>query len=117
MEPVMKAARKAVEDLAAPAETCSPTNEAEVLRVLQAANAPMTAYAILRALRSHRTAAPTTVYRALSRLLRAGTVHRLESINAYVTCRDCKPHQGPNVFAICGDCGRVDELADVDLAQ
>jgi Fur family zinc uptake transcriptional regulator len=92
-------------------------NDAEILRVLRSANAPMTAYAILDAVRGKRITAPTTVYRALSRLTRGGVVHRLESINSYVVCCDPRHHDGPNVFAICLDCGHVDEMLEVDVVQ
>jgi Fur family transcriptional regulator, zinc uptake regulator len=94
-----------------------PNNEGEILHVLRSAESPMTAYAILDAVRNNRITAPTTVYRALSRLIANGTVHRLESLNAYVMCRD-QPHpRGSTVFAICRDCGHVDELAEADVVQ
>ena len=77
----------------------------------------MTAYAILDVVRNNRITAPTTVYRTLSRLIADGTIHRLESLNAYVVCRD-QPHpHGSTVFAICRDCGHVDELAEADVMQ
>lgn len=91
-------------------------NDAAILHVLRSGNVPMTAYAILDALRSKKTTAPTTVYRALSRLMSSGVVHRLESINAYVACSDPQCH-GSTAFAICRDCGHVDELAQADLIE
>jgi Fur family transcriptional regulator, zinc uptake regulator len=99
------------------AATSSATNDEEILSVLRSANTPMTAYAILDAVRGKRIAAPTTVYRALSRLTRGGVVHRLESINSYVACCDQQHHHDPNVFAICLDCGHVDELREIDVVQ
>jgi Fur family transcriptional regulator, zinc uptake regulator len=96
---------------------CTTNNEMEILRVLRSAKSPMSAYAILDTVRSHRINAPTTVYRALSRLIADGAVHRLESINAYVACSD-QPHpHGSSVFAICRDCGHVDELAEADVVR
>src|SRR5665213_429917 len=88
-----------------------PANHELVLRVLQAADAPMTAYEILHALRRNGFNAPLTVYRALKRLMDSGHVHRLESINAYLSCSGHKHSHGSVVFAICRDCGHVDELA------
>ena len=73
----------------------------------------MSAYAILDAVQNARITAPTTVYRALSRLIADGAVHRLESLNAYVACSDLPHLHGSSVFAICRDCGHVDELAEV----
>ncbi len=67
-------------------------NHQLVLRVLQSAHAPMTAYEILHALRGNGFNAPLTVYRALKRLMNSGDVHRLESINAYLSCSNHKHH-------------------------
>ena len=94
-----------------------PANHELVLRVLQAANAPMTAYEILHALRRNGFNAPLTVYRALKRLMDSGQVHRLESINAYLSCSGHKQNHGPVVFAICRGCGHVDELAGNALVK
>ena len=37
-------------------------------------------------------------------------MHRLESINAYLSCSSHNHLHGPVAFAICRECGRVDEL-------
>jgi len=74
----------------------------------------MTAYQILAEIRSVRIAAPMTVYRSLTRLMERGFIHRLESMNAYVACTEHDHQHGPTVFAICRDCGHVDELSDID---
>jgi Fur family transcriptional regulator, zinc uptake regulator len=96
---------------------CTAKNEVEILRVLRSAKSPMSAYAILDVLRNSRITAPMTVYRALSRLIADGAVHRLESLNAYVACSDQLHPHGSTVFAICRDCGHVDELAEADVVQ
>jgi Fur family transcriptional regulator, zinc uptake regulator len=96
---------------------CTASNDVEILRVLRSAKSPMSAYAILDAVQNARITAPTTVYRALSRLIADGAVHRLESLNAYVACSDLPHLHGSSVFAICRDCGHVDELAEVDVVQ
>jgi Fur family zinc uptake transcriptional regulator len=90
-------------------------NHEQVLRALRKAAKPMTAYEILDALRPFGIAAPPTVYRALNRLVEDGQVHRLESINAYMTCAISSHHHGATVFAICRDCGSVDELDEALL--
>ena len=99
------------------ADACAPNNDELILNVLRSAEAPMTAYAILDAVRNKRITAPTTVYRALTRLIRQCAVHRLESINAYVACCDHRHPHGPTLFAICNDCGRVDELIAGEVVQ
>src|SRR5271169_2999821 len=92
-------------------------NHQLVLRVLQPANAPMTAYEILHALRRSGFHSPPTVYRALKRLMDSGDVHRLESTNAYLSCSNHKHHHGPVAFAICRECGHVDELVGGTLTK
>lgn len=87
-------------------------NHERVYRVLQAAGAPLTAYAILDALRPEGVTAPTTVYRALDGLMAKGLAHRLDSINAYVACADPDHRHGSAVFAICEACGLIDELLE-----
>ena len=113
----MKRKRKASKALK-PSEAPKPIvggNDEAILRVLRSSKAPMTAYAILDAVRGNKIKAPTTVYRALSQLMEAGAVHRLESMNAYVACSDHQHSHGPTVFAICRDCGHVDELVEADV--
>jgi Fur family zinc uptake transcriptional regulator len=90
---------------------------AEVLAALQKAEAPMSAYALLETLRSDRIQAPTTIYRALSRLMASGAVHRLETLNAYIACRHQTHGAGAPVLAICNTCRRVDELAEENIVE
>ena len=77
----------------------------------------MSAYELLDAVRPNGISAPPTVYRALTRLIGEGLVHRLESINAYVACADSEHHRDPAVFTICRDCGQVDELPEGKLVR
>lgn len=87
------------------------SNDARVLRVLEDAEGPCTAYQILDALRGSGVRAPTTVYRALDRLVEAGRAHRLESLNAFVCC-DGHEHHVAAAFAICDTCGGVTEFGE-----
>ena len=90
--------------------------EDSALAALRAAGQPMTAYAVLETLRAVRpSAAAPTAYRALSRLVGRGLVHRLESINAYVACC-CDADCTAPVFAICERCGHVAERSAPRLA-
>jgi Fur family zinc uptake transcriptional regulator len=77
----------------------------------------MTAYEILHALRRNWFHSPPTVYRALKRLMDSGDVHRLESINAYLSCSNHSHHHGPVAFAICRECGHVEELVGGALTK
>lgn len=98
----------------------------KIMAVLRAADKPMSAYAILDQLRRQGLRSPPTVYRALERLIRAGRVHKIESLNAFVVCvhdgaqeeaarrKSVLPH---SIFAICTGCGQVVEVDDPALCR
>lgn len=88
-------------------------NQSLVFGALAAESGPLSAYSILDRLRGAGFRAPPQVYRALDRLVDLGVVHRLESLNAFVACRQpgCRDH-GLSAFAICEDCGLVAEFED-----
>lgn len=88
-------------------------NQNLVLEALNKAEGPLSAYGILDELREEGIRAPLQIYRALDKLLELGLAHRLESLNAFVACAH-KHHAetGTIAFAICEDCGKVDEFAD-----
>lgn len=92
-------------------------NQALVMGSLERAKGPMSAYAILDDLRDEGVRAPLQVYRALEKLVELGAVHRLESINAFVACRQggCGDHD-ITAFTICETCGKVAEVNDSKLA-
>jgi len=93
-------------------------NQALVLATLAKAEAPLSAYTILDRLRDDGFRAPLQVYRALDKLLAAGLVHRIETLNAFVACAHphCHAH-GLIAFAICEDCGQVDEFSDAVVRE
>lgn len=93
-------------------------NQSLVLSALEKVDGPLSAYTILDHLRGDGFRAPLQVYRALEKLLSAGLVHRLESLNAFVACAHPHCHaQGLIAFAICEDCGRVDEFSDAVVRE
>lgn len=88
-------------------------NQGLVLGTLAHSEGPLSAYDILDQLRGDGLRAPLQVYRALDKLVERGLAHRLESLNAFVACADAHCHRkGIIAFAICADCGKVDEFAD-----
>ena len=93
-------------------------NQSLVFEALDREDGPLSAYAILDRLRDDGFRAPLQVYRALDKLVEAGMVHRLESLNAFVACRqpDCARHE-TIAFMICDSCGAVAEMADHGLDQ
>ena len=93
-------------------------NQGLVLGALSHSEAPLSAYDILDRLRGDGLRAPLQVYRALDKLVERGLAHRLESLNAFVACADAHCHRrGLIAFAICGDCGKVDEFADTVIEE
>ena len=84
----------------------------QVLEIIWGSHKPIGAYDILAALATKRgRVAPPTVYRSLDFLLSHGLVHRIETLNAYVGCREPgADHDGQ--FLICSDCGTAAELND-----
>ena len=89
----------------------------QVLDLIARARKPVKAYDLLDALRdTHAGAAPPTVYRALDFLLENSFIHKLESINAYVSCHHPEEaHQVP--FLICDVCASAVEICDDNVAQ
>ena len=93
-------------------------NQTLVLNVLAASGTPLSAYAILDALRDEGLRAPLQVYRALDSLMAFGNVHRLESLNAFVACSHPKCGMHSNVaFTICEKCSNVSEITDEKLTS
>jgi len=84
------------------------SNQRKVFEVLQQAQAPLGAYAILK--RAGFRGAPQ-VYRALEGLANHGLVRKLESLNAYIAC-SIACQSAPTAFAICDQCGLIQEVAD-----
>jgi len=91
-----------------------PRNQALVLKALRHVCGPRTAYELLDALRDNGFRAPLTVYRALEGLREKGLVHRIESIKAFVACRE-EDHDDRPAFALCDHCGAVVEFEDPEL--
>lgn len=87
----------------------------KVLRIVWRSHKPVGAYEVLDELsRSHKSARPPTVYRALDFLMAEGLIHKIESLNAYLGCTEAgAPHSGQ--FLICRHCGAAEEVADATL--
>jgi Fur family zinc uptake transcriptional regulator len=98
-------------------------NATRILNALQTAGRPLSAYDLIEAIRPQVVAAPTTVYRALKKLVSEGKAHRVESLNAFVACRHpgCHEHDREHVakvcFAICDRCGAIDEIVNPAIAE
>jgi Fur family zinc uptake transcriptional regulator len=102
----------------------------QVLRLVLAAEQPVSAYVLLDRLRAERPgAAPPTVYRALDFLQEQGLIHKVERLNAFVGCAEAGHHDHghdhhacgpecdvpvghPHQFLICRRCGATQEISD-----
>ena len=91
-------------------------NQSLVLAALRKAKHPVGAYELLDQLREHGLKAPLQIYRTLDQLIELKIVHRLESLNAWTLCCDAE-HDATPVFAICNDCGNVEEYFDETLSS
>lgn len=90
----------------------------EVFKLILKAGGPIGAYPLLDRLKATRLrAAPPTVYRALDFLLQQGLIHRVERLNAFISCDDAGRHDHAVQFLICRTCGNVDEVEDEGIAD
>jgi Fur family zinc uptake transcriptional regulator len=81
-----------------------------VLSILVKAKEPMGAYGILEALGQYiDNPKPPTAYRAIDFWREHGFVHKIESLNAFMTCCEDHDHRDPH-FLVCDGCHSVQEL-------
>ena len=88
-----------------------------VLELISASHAAVKAYDLIAKLSTedHRVK-PPTVYRSLDFLLENGLIHRVDSLNAFVSCSH--PHETHEVrLLICQQCGDIQELSSPMLDQ
>jgi Fur family zinc uptake transcriptional regulator len=81
-----------------------------VFKILQSSTAYFTAYDVVD--RMPEGTKPMTVYRALDFLTAIGAAHRIESLNAYVVCREGHCAHTDSQYLICTRCQNVEELHD-----
>lgn len=81
----------------------------EVLNILAKSQKALGAYDILEAARiDGKKAKPPTIYRAIEFWLTHGFIHRIESLNAYVSCDHDHDKAGVH-FLVCESCKNVRE--------
>lgn len=82
----------------------------DALRIVHSSSKPMTAYEVLEEMgKTHHNPKPPTAYRALDFLEAHGFIHRIESMNAYISC-DVNHHHSGSQFMICDSCKNVEEI-------
>jgi len=90
---------------------------ARVLDIIAASAKPLGAYEVLKQLSLIiKNPKPPTVYRAIEFWQEHGFIHRIESLNAFISCDAGHRHRGSQ-FMICDDCGIVIETHLCELPQ
>ena len=94
------------------------TNQQIIFYLIHKSPEPLKAYTILFNVQKKGIKAPPQVYRALDKLVEMGKIHKIESKNAFVACRnsDCEISKA-TAFSICEKCEVVDEISDVKLSK
>ena len=93
-------------------------NQQIIFELIHKSPEPLKAYTILYNVQKKGIKAPPQVYRALDKLVEIGKIHKIESKNAFVACRnsDCEISKA-TAFSICESCEEVDEISDVKLSK
>ena len=80
-------------------------NQQIVLNLIEKAKGPLKAYSILYNVQKRGIKAPLQVYRALDKLIEIGKIHKIESKNAFIACKnsDCEISKA-TAFSICNNC-------------
>ena len=93
-------------------------NQKIIFDLIHKSSEPLKAYTILFNVQKKGIKAPPQVYRALDKLVEIGKIHKIESKNAFVACRnsDCEISKA-TAFSICESCEVVDEISDVKLSR
>ena len=93
-------------------------NQQIIFNLIHKSPEPLKAYTILFNVQKKGINAPPQVYRALDKLVEIGKIHKIESKNAFVACKnsDCEISKA-TAFSICESCEVVDEISDVKLSK
>ena len=93
-------------------------NQQAVFDIIIKAKEPLKAYSILYNVQKLGIKAAPQVYRALDKLVEIGKIHKIESRNAFVACKNsnCKISNA-TAFSICEKCEKVVEINNSKLSQ
>jgi Fur family zinc uptake transcriptional regulator len=93
-------------------------NQQVVLDIIIKAKEPLKAYSILNNVQKKGINAPQQIYRALDKLIEIGKIHKIESRNAFVACKNsnCEISKA-TAFSICESCEQVEEINDTKLSK
>ena len=93
-------------------------NQQVVLDIIEKAKEPLKAYSILFNVQKKGIKAPQQIYRALDKLIEIGKIHKVESRNAFVACKNsnCEISKA-TAFSICENCEKVIEINNFNLSK
>ena len=93
-------------------------NQQIVLDFVEKSSEPLKAYSILFNVQKKGLKAPLQVYRALDKLVEIGKIHKVESRNAFVACKNssCQVSKA-TAFSICESCEKVTEINNSKLSK
>ena len=93
-------------------------NQQIIFDLIDKSSEPLKAYTILFNVQKKGIKAPPQVYRALDKLVEIGKIHKIESKNAFVACKNsnCEISKA-TAFSICESCEEVDEVSDTKLSK
>ena len=93
-------------------------NQQIIFDLIDKSPEPMKAYAILFNVQKKGIKAPLQVYRALDKLVEIGKIHKIESRNAFVACKNanCEISKA-TAFSICENCEKVTEINNLKLSK
>ena len=93
-------------------------NQQIVLNIIEKAKGPVKAYSILNNVQKKGINAPLQVYRALDKLIRIGKIHKVESRNALIACKNTNCEvSNATAFSICQACEKVTEIVNSRLSK
>ena len=93
-------------------------NQQIVLELVEKSSEPLKAYSILFNVQKKGLKAPLQVYRALDKLVEIGKIHKVESRNAFVACKNssCQVSKA-TAFSICEVCEKITEISSSSLSK
>ena len=93
-------------------------NQQIVFDLIEKSREPVKAYSILNIVQKKGIKAPPQVYRALEKLIKVGKIHKVESKNAFVACKnDNCTISNATAFSICDNCEMVTEISNPKLSK
>jgi len=93
-------------------------NQQIIFDFIEKAKEPLKAYSILFNVQKKGIKAPLQVYRALDKLVEIGKIHKIESRNAFIACKNSNCEvSNATIFSICNKCEDVSEINNPKLSK